>query len=90
MKVYYKFLADSVLELRGKEFWNYHRDRLRSLGLKIDYLKISKYLVYRIFDLVFNPKRTVETVFKRVLKPKPKTSPRVAQRALTPQSEKGN
>jgi len=67
-EVYYKFLAESVLELRGKEFWDYHRDRMRELGRTIDYFKLSRYLVYRIIDAIFNPKRTIEGAARRVLK----------------------
>jgi hypothetical protein len=31
-KRYYQFLTDSVLEQRNKEFWDYHRGRMKELG----------------------------------------------------------
>jgi glycosyltransferase involved in cell wall biosynthesis len=70
-KAYYTFLAQSVLELRGKEFWDYHRHRMRQLGVGIDSLKIGRYVLYRLIDAVLNPKRTVESVLLRVFKRDP-------------------
>jgi glycosyltransferase involved in cell wall biosynthesis len=64
---YYKFLAQSVLELRGKEFWQYHRERLRQLGASIDYFKLSRCIVYRLLDGLLNPKRAIESVMRRIL-----------------------
>ncbi len=66
-KTYYRFLAESVLELRGKEFWDYHRERMRSLGLGIDYFKLSRFVLYRILDALLNPKRAVEFVLKKIV-----------------------
>jgi glycosyltransferase involved in cell wall biosynthesis len=76
-KVYYGFLAESVLELRGKEFWDYHRGRMRELGVGIDYFTVGRHLLYRIIDAIFNPKRTIERVMRRVFKRARGTSPSV-------------
>ncbi len=76
-KVYYRFLAQSVFELRGREFWDYHRDRMRQLGVGIDYVKLGTYVLYRIVDAILNPKRTVEGLMRRVFKPASETSPSV-------------
>ncbi len=32
LRWYYTFLGQSVFQLRDKEFWDYHRNALRSLG----------------------------------------------------------
>jgi glycosyltransferase involved in cell wall biosynthesis len=66
-KRYYQFLAQSVLEMRGKQFWGYHRERMQSLGLSIDYFKLSRFVLYRILDALLNPKRAVEFLLKKVL-----------------------
>jgi len=68
MKVYYKFLAQSLLEFRNKEFWDYHRDRMRNLGVGIDRVRLSRYLLSRLVDAILNPKRTIEGVMRRVFK----------------------
>jgi glycosyltransferase involved in cell wall biosynthesis len=67
-KRYYRFLAQSVLELRNKEFWDYHRGRMRELGTGINYFKLGRYVVYRILDAVLNPKRTIEGLVRRIMK----------------------
>jgi glycosyltransferase involved in cell wall biosynthesis len=67
-KRYYKFLADSVLERQGKKFWDYHRSRLRLLGMDIDKFRLGRFVLYRVVDAILNPKRTVEVLWRRVFK----------------------
>jgi glycosyltransferase involved in cell wall biosynthesis len=66
IKTYYEFLAQSVVEMQGKKFWRYHKERMRSLGLSIDYFKLSRYVLYRLFDALLNPKRTLEFLLKKI------------------------
>ncbi len=68
VKRYYRFLAQAVLEMRNKEFWDYHRGRMRELGTGINYFKLSRFVVYRLLDALFNPKRTIEGAIKRIMK----------------------
>src|ERR1700730_11772909 len=68
MKRYYRFLAQSVLDLRGKEFWDYHRSRMRLLGIGIDNFKLGRFMLYRIADAILNPKRAIEVLCRRVFK----------------------
>ena len=63
---YYRFLAVGVVNLRNREFWTYHRDRLREFGYPLDVLKLCKAVLVKLVDLLFNPKETVETVIRRV------------------------
>jgi glycosyltransferase involved in cell wall biosynthesis len=67
-RAYYSFLAQSVFELRDKDFWNYHRERMRRLGVGIDYFKLGRYLLSRVVDAIFNPKRAIEGLMRRVFK----------------------
>lgn len=66
-KRYYQFLGQSVLEMQGKKFWAYHRERMQSLGLSIDYFKLSRYVAYRMLDALLNPKRTIVSLLRRIL-----------------------
>ena len=68
MSKYYKFLGQSVLERRNKEFWDYHRSRLKAVDMKIDYFRLGRNVLYRIADYVFNPKRTIERLVKKLFK----------------------
>jgi len=63
---YYRFLAISAVNLRGKVFWNYHKSRLREFGYPFDRLKICKVISIKLIDLLFNPKATIEILLKRV------------------------
>jgi glycosyltransferase involved in cell wall biosynthesis len=84
---YYKFLGQSVLERRNKEFWDYHRSRLKAVDMKIDYFRLGRNVLYRIADYVFNPKRTIERLVKKIFKrsrpvdPKPQTAVRPGTQA---------
>jgi glycosyltransferase involved in cell wall biosynthesis len=39
---YYWFLARSLFEGKGKEFWNFHKDGLKSLGFNLNWGKVVK------------------------------------------------
>lgn len=51
---YYKFLAMSVFERRGKKFWDYHRNGLKAMGYPLNYSRLmvsaTRVLLNRIFS----------------------------------------
>jgi len=63
---YYKFLARSVFDFRDKKFWDTHRERLKKIDMPLDRVRLSRAVVAHVFDLVLNPKRTIENIFKRL------------------------
>ncbi len=71
---YYRFLADSVFELRGREFWDYHLKTFKAMGYSIDYARLALYALYRLIDMALNPKRTIEGAFRRLLSRRPAPS----------------
>jgi glycosyltransferase involved in cell wall biosynthesis len=62
---YYRFLAASAVNFRSKEFWEYHTRRLRECGQPFSRTRFAKALARKLFDLLLNPKQTVEKVFRR-------------------------
>jgi glycosyltransferase involved in cell wall biosynthesis len=48
---YYRFLAKSVLELKEKEFWNYHRNELKKLGYPLRATRLIKALLLELANL---------------------------------------
>jgi glycosyltransferase involved in cell wall biosynthesis len=42
LRFYYRFLARSVLEGRGREFWAYHRQQLESLGYGFSRMRVLR------------------------------------------------
>lgn len=65
-RAYYRFLAQSVIELKGRAFWDYHRKKTRELGIPIRYSKLGGYVSLRLLDLLLNPKRTVQSLYGRL------------------------
>ena len=39
---YYRCLGGSVWKLKGREYWRYHRSRLKDLGMKWERGRIAK------------------------------------------------
>jgi glycosyltransferase involved in cell wall biosynthesis len=62
---YYRYLAISGVNFRSGEFWQYHRKRLQELGYPFDRLKFARALCAKMADLAFNPKNTLEKMFRR-------------------------
>lgn len=65
-KLYYEYLAVGVVNLRGREFWNYHRNRMREIGKGLDYNALAKASLAKIMDVLLNPKQTIEKAIRRV------------------------
>jgi glycosyltransferase involved in cell wall biosynthesis len=61
---YYSMLCESIVHRRGKEFWTYHRNKLAALGLPLDYRRLATKMAARLADVLLNPKRTVEGVWR--------------------------
>jgi glycosyltransferase involved in cell wall biosynthesis len=57
---YYDFLAISVLKIRDREFWAYHRQRLVALGFPLRPSYLGKVVGMTLLGLLFNPKQTLE------------------------------
>ena len=66
MDQYYTYLAASAFKLKGRRFWNYHVGRLYELGFRLDRFKLSVGVASKLFDLLLNPKSTVQMVLRRV------------------------
>ncbi len=68
LKQYYHFLAIAAVNFKDQRFWNYHRRRLKELGYPLDILKLVTAISMKIFDLVLNPKCTVERALRQMKK----------------------
>jgi glycosyltransferase involved in cell wall biosynthesis len=61
---YYTYLAHEFLKLRNRDFWSYHRNKLRELGYPLDKLRLSKAILLTLIGWSLNPKSTVENLLK--------------------------
>ncbi len=63
---YYEYLADSVFDFRNEKFWTYHKRRLQELGHPLSGPKLGWAVGWKVVDMVFNPKRTLEALWGRL------------------------
>src|SRR5271155_908010 len=85
---YGEFLAASVFEFKKKEFWDFHRKGLRTIGADFGSVGLAKHVLYELADIILNPKKTIGRVI-RLFKnspPKPKESSAPAPSATKEQS----
>ena len=69
MAQYYEFLAISALKRRNRQFWSYHRERLRELGYPLKSMRLFKAVFMELMGLLLNPKHTSELLAR----PRPRT-----------------
>jgi glycosyltransferase involved in cell wall biosynthesis len=62
---YYQYLAVNLLSFRGKQFWDYHKTRLRELGHPATPYKLLKAFVKKALKEVINPGMAVRKLLKR-------------------------
>ncbi len=62
---YYDFLAVGLVHFRGKEFWTYHKRRLRECGHPLRGIKLTRAVCSKLSDLFLNPKQTMESLLAR-------------------------
>jgi hypothetical protein len=61
---YYGYLARSVFDFRGQEFWRYHRKRLEELGHPLNNFKLGGTVFLKLPNVLLKPK----WIIKRLLK----------------------
>ena len=59
LNYYYSFLAASIIERKGKDFWDYHRSRLNELGCPLSTWKLLGAGVAKFFREIANPAQAV-------------------------------
>ena len=64
--IYYDYLAVSVFTVREKEFWIFHREKMESMGHPLSLPRLAMAVCSKTIDYLFNPKRTVETLLKKI------------------------
>lgn len=62
---YFLFLGKAALRRKRRDFWEFHRSLLPSIGYSLDWKCLSKSISLALFDYVGNPKRTVTSFCAR-------------------------
>ena len=70
LSIYYLFLGRNLLRKRNKEFWDYHRNGLKKLGLPLNKFKLCKgalgALYLGVVDFFLHPKRNIRRSINRI------------------------
>jgi glycosyltransferase involved in cell wall biosynthesis len=77
---YYDYLAKSALGFPTQEFWDYHFKRVKLMGYEVSRTRLAWYIFLRVFDIIGNPKRTIEGGWRRVTSKLRKSRSNGAQR----------
>jgi glycosyltransferase involved in cell wall biosynthesis len=59
IKHYYRFLGKSVFRNRDKQFWNYHKNALESLGYSLSSIKLLMELMFVVIDVQLYPMKAL-------------------------------
>lgn len=62
---YYRYLAVSVFAFREKDFWRFHREKVKSLGCPLSLSRLFTAVFSKAMAYLFNPKQTIEGVLKK-------------------------
>jgi glycosyltransferase involved in cell wall biosynthesis len=68
IKDYYAFLAESIIYRRERQFLDYHKNSLRDIGYPFSWAKLSEALLLEVIDILFNPKKSLERVARKIMK----------------------
>jgi glycosyltransferase involved in cell wall biosynthesis len=75
---YYEVLARNLFRRKATELWAYHRSRLEQIGEPLKISRLAKALVGLSFDRLLNPKRTIESVIRKLRSASAAGKPRIA------------
>ncbi|MCI0621715.1 MAG: glycosyltransferase [Acidobacteria bacterium] len=62
LSCYYRFLARSVFERRGREFWRLHKAKMEELGCPLNYGRLAAVVSRSLVNAVLNPKHTIQAL----------------------------
>ena len=66
---YYSFLGQGLLYMKGKQFWDFHRKALDSMGYPLSRFRLVKSACSEVLDTLANPLRMAVSVLAQIMKP---------------------
>jgi hypothetical protein len=61
---YHRFLGHAAFEGHSKAFWAFHAQGLATVGQRIQRLRLARYILWALVDLLGNPKGTLGRLFR--------------------------
>jgi glycosyltransferase involved in cell wall biosynthesis len=71
---YGQFLAQSAFEFKSKDFWGFHRRGLRAVGADFWSIRLPRYVLLELLDIIFNPKKTLGRLLRLIKNSKSRES----------------
>jgi len=65
-KAYYALLGGMVFYRKAPQFWQYHRNSIRNLGSRLNWVWITAVAAINLLDIVFNPLKTSGRIVNRL------------------------
>lgn len=62
---YFRLLGRGFLRRRSSPFWKYHKAGLKTIGIELTPLRLSKYAILAAAGLVLEPKRVIRRIFRK-------------------------
>jgi glycosyltransferase involved in cell wall biosynthesis len=66
LREYYRYLGRQVYRRRGREFWDFHRGKLVSIGYPLNVTLVAASATAYVLDALLNPKSTAEAAARRL------------------------
>ena len=63
---YYSFLGKSLVLKKGKDFWNYHLNQTRNMGIELNNHKIKYFMIMEIIKLFICPIKLFEKIINKI------------------------
>ena len=63
---YFLFLGKSVLQMRQREFWDYHKSELQAIGWRWSWARVLGWSIIAVFTLLLNPLSTATEAARRL------------------------
>ena len=66
LDAYYQSHAAAFVNRYPEKYWEYHKHRLKEMGLEFDRIRLLKAVMFKVVDLICNPKQAIEKMLKRI------------------------
>ena len=71
MREYYSCLARRAIVLRKGPYWRFHNERLKQLGMSINFFRVAAMVPIEVAKLCFSPKRLRRVIKSKFAPPEP-------------------
>jgi len=65
LRVYFGMIATGIINLKGVDFWRYHKAITDEFGCRLLGIRLGRALCIKVADLLLNPKQTLEKIVRR-------------------------